>query len=229
MITVRKSNERGHFDHGWLDTRHTFSFADYHDPEFMGFRSLRVINEDRVQPDVGFGRHGHRDMEIVTIVLSGELAHQDSMGNGSTIRRGDVQRMSAGTGVLHSEMNPSKNEPVHFFQIWILPERRNLAPGYEQKKFSDDERRNTLRLVASNDGREGSVSVHQDASLYSSIVDGSVAHDFAEGRYGWIQVARGEVDVNGTKLTAGDGAAIEGERSLTIKGNDAEILLFDLA
>ena len=229
MITVRKANDRGHFDHGWLDTHHTFSFADYHDADFMGFRSLRVINEDRVQPDIGFGRHGHRDMEIVTIVLSGELAHQDSMGNGSVIRRGDVQRMSAGTGVLHSEMNPSKTEPVHFFQIWILPEQRNLKPGYEQKKFTDDERRNVLRLVASHDGSEGSVTVHQDASLYSSIVDGSVSHAFAEGRFGWIQVASGEVDINGTKLSAGDGAAIANEGEVKIEGRNAEILLFDLA
>ena len=229
MIKVRKSNERGHFDHGWLNTYHTFSFADYHDPEFMGFRSLRVINEDRVQPDVGFGRHGHRDMEIVSIVMSGELAHQDNMGNGSVIRRGDVQRMSAGTGVLHSEMNPSKSDPVHFFQIWILPEHRNLAPGYEQKTYSDDEKRNALRLVASRDGRNGSVTVHQDASLYSSIIDGSVAHTFADNRYGWIQVAKGDVDINGMKLSAGDGAAIENEREVTIKGRDAEILLFDLS
>jgi len=228
MITVRKSNERGHFDHGWLDTHHTFSFADYHDPEFMGFRSLRVINEDRVKPAVGFGRHGHRDMEIVTMVMSGELAHQDSMGNGSVIRRGDVQRMSAGTGVLHSEMNPSKNEPVHFFQIWILPERRNLTPGYEQKTFADDERRNVLRLVASPDGSDGSVTVHQDASLYAAIVDGSVSHAFAENRFGWIQVASGEVDVNGTKLSAGDGASIANEREVKISGR-GEILLFDLA
>ena len=227
MITVRKANDRGHFDHGWLDTHHTFSFADYHDAEFMGFRSLRVINEDRVQPDIGFGRHGHRDMEIVTIVLSGELAHQDSMGNGSVIRRGDVQRMSAGTGVLHSEMNPSKTEPVHFFQIWILPEQRNLKPGYEQKTFTDDERRNVLRLVASHDGSDGSVTVHQDASLYSSIVDGSVSHTFGDGRYGWIQVASGDVEINGTKLSAGDGAAIVGESEVKIKGQ-GEILLFDL-
>jgi len=229
MITVRKSNERGHFDHGWLDTYHTFSFADYHDAEFMGFRSLRVINEDRVKPDVGFGRHGHRDMEIVTLVMSGQLAHQDSMGNGSVIRRGDVQRMSAGTGVLHSEMNPSPDEPVHFFQIWIMPERRNITPGYEQTTFSDDDRRNVLRLVASHDGAEGSVTIHQDAQLYSSLLDGNVTHTFAPGRYGWIQVAKGEVEINGTKLTAGDGAAIADEREVKIDGRDAEILLFDLA
>jgi len=230
MITIRKSDQRGHFDHGWLDTYHTFSFADYHDPAFMSFRSLRVINEDRVQPAIGFGRHGHRDMEIVTLVMSGQLEHQDSMGNGSIIRRGDVQRMSAGTGVLHSEMNPSKDEPVHLFQIWILPERPGLTPEYEQKAFPDDQRRNMLKLVASNDGREGSVTIHQDASLFSSIIaDGSVTHDFGDKRHGWLQVASGEVDVNGTTLVAGDGAAISNEREVTIRSADAEILLFDLA
>ena len=225
MITIRKSEERGHFDHGWLDTYHSFSFGDYYDPANMGFRALRVINEDRVAPGGGFGRHGHRDMEIVTLVMSGQLAHQDSMGNGSVIRRGDVQRMSAGTGVLHSEMNPSDKEPVHLFQIWILPERNGLKPEYEQTKFTDDERRNTLKLVASN---QGPVTIHQDASLYSSILDGEVKHEFAAGRYGWLQVASGSIDVNGTKLEAGDGAAISGEASVTI-GGKGEILLFDLA
>jgi redox-sensitive bicupin YhaK (pirin superfamily) len=229
MITIRKSNERGHFDHGWLNTYHTFSFADYHDPSFMGFRSLRVINEDRVRPDVGFGQHGHRDMEIVSIVLSGELAHHDSMGNGSVIRRGDVQRMSAGSGVLHSEMNPSKDEPVHFFQIWIMPERRGITPEYEQKAFSDDEKRNVLKLVASHDGRDGSVTMHQDASLYSSLLDGSVAYSYAPGRYGWIQVAKGEVEINGVKLGAGDGASIADEKDVMISGRGAEFLLFDLS
>jgi len=229
MITVRKSNDRGHFDHGWLNTYHTFSFADYHDSSFMGFRSLRVINEDRVQPDVGFGQHGHRDMEIVSIVLSGELAHRDSMGNGSVIRRGDVQRMSAGSGVLHSEMNPSKDELVHFFQIWILPERRGLKPEYEQKTFADDEKKNVLKLVASHDGREGSVTIHQDASLYASLLAGSVTHAYAENRAGWIQVAKGEVEINGVALGAGDGAAITDEREVKINGRDAEFLLFDLA
>ena len=225
MITIRKSEERGHFDHGWLDTYHSFSFADYYDPANMGFRALRVINEDRVAPGGGFGRHGHRDMEIVTMVMSGQLAHQDSMGNGSVIRRGDVQRMSAGTGVLHSEMNPSDKEPVHLFQIWILPERNGLKPEYEQTKFTDDERRNTIKLVASN---QGPVTIHQDASLYSSILDGEVKHEFAAGRYGWLQVASGSIDVNGMKLEAGDGAAISGEASVTI-GGKGEILLFDLA
>ena len=228
MITVRKSNDRGHFDHGWLNTYHTFSFADYYDPSFMGFRSLRVINEDRVQPDVGFGQHGHRDMEIVSIVLSGELAHRDSMGNGSVIRRGDVQRMSAGSGVLHSEMNPSKDESVHFFQIWILPERRGLKPEYEQKTFGDDEKKNVLKLVASHDGREGSVTIHQDASLYTSLLDGDVSYSYAPNRAGWIQVARGEVDINGVTLSAGDGAAIDDERDVKISGRGAEFLLFDL-
>jgi len=225
MITIRKSEERGHFDHGWLDTYHSFSFADYYDPANMGFRALRVINEDRVAPGGGFGRHGHRDMEIVTLVMSGQLAHQDSMGNGSVIRRGDVQRMSAGTGVLHSEMNPSDKEPVHLFQIWILPERNGLKPEYEQTKFTDDERRNTLKLVASN---QGPVTIHQDASLYSSILDGEVKHEFAAGRYGWLQVASGSIDVNGMTLEAGDGAEISGEASVTI-GGKGEILLFDLA
>src|SRR6266849_9591665 len=227
MITIRKSEERAHFDHGWLDTYHTFSFADYNDPKWMGFRTLRVINEDRVQPGVGFGRHGHRDMEIVTLVMSGELAHQDSMGNGSVIRRGDVQRMSAGTGVLHSEMNPSKDKPAHLFQIWILPERHGITPSYEQKTFSDDERRNVLKLVASHDGRDGSVTIQQDAALYSAIVDGPLTHTFSPGRHGWLQVAQGEVDINGQKLTAGDGAAISGESEVTINGR-GEILFFDL-
>jgi redox-sensitive bicupin YhaK (pirin superfamily) len=229
MITIRKSDERGHFDHGWLDTYHTFSFADYHDSNFMGFRSLRVINEDRVKPNVGFGRHGHRDMEIVTLVMSGQLAHQDSMGNGSVIRRGDVQRMTAGTGVLHSEMNPSADEPVHLFQIWILPERHGLTPGYEQKTVSDEQRRNQLKLVASRDGRDGSVTIHQDATLYSALLDdASVTHAFGDGRYGWLQVASGDVEVNGQKLVAGDGAAISSEREVKISGRGAEILLFDL-
>jgi redox-sensitive bicupin YhaK (pirin superfamily) len=229
MITIRKSDERGHFDHGWLNTYHTFSFADYHDPNFMGFRSLRVINEDRVKPGVGFGRHGHRDMEIITLVMSGQLAHQDSMGNGSVIRRGDVQRMTAGTGVQHSEMNPSPDEPVHLFQIWILPERHGLTPGYEQQTVSDEQRRNRLKLVASRDGRDGSVTIHQDATLYSALLDdASVTHTLGDGRYGWIQVAAGGVDINGMRLDAGDGAAIANEREVTITGRGAEILLFDL-
>ncbi len=229
MITIRKGGDRGHFDHGWLDTYHTFSFADYHDPEFMGFRALRVINDDRVQAGRGFGTHGHRDMEIITYVLEGELSHQDSMGTGSVIRPGEVQRMSAGTGVMHSEKNAS-DELVHLLQIWILPERHGITPSYEQKAFPPAERDGRLRLVASRDGRDGSLTIHQDADLYTVMLrDGaSVAQDFRPGRYGWVQVARGTVTVNGKPLTAGDGAAIEAEPRLTIAG-DGEVLLFDLA
>ena len=229
MITVRKAEDRGHFNHGWLDTYHTFSFADYYDPNFMGFRDLRVINEDRVQPGRGFGTHGHRDMEIITYILEGELAHRDSMGTGSVIRPGEVQRMSAGTGVMHSEMNPSPEKPVHLLQIWILPEREGIKPGYEQKTFPETERQGRLRLVASPDAREGSLEIHQDVDLFASTLrDGkAVAHEFRPNRYGWLQVARGSVDVNGKKLNAGDGAAIEGERSIALRGN-GEVLLFDL-
>ena len=229
MITVRKAEDRGHFNHGWLDTYHTFSFADYYDPNFMGFRDLRVINEDRVQPGRGFGTHGHRDMEIITYILEGELAHRDSMGTGSVIRPGEVQRMSAGTGVMHSEMNPSPEKPVHLLQIWILPEREGIKPGYEQKTFPETERQGRLRLVASPDAREGSLEIHQDVDLFASTLrDGTaVAHEFRPNRYGWLQVARGSVDVNGKKLNAGDGAAIEGERSIALRGN-GEVLLFDL-
>ncbi|HEX9986109.1 MAG TPA: pirin family protein [Thermoanaerobaculia bacterium] len=230
MINIRKASDRGHANHGWLDTYHTFSFADYHDPEFMGFRTLRVINEDRVSPGVGFGTHGHRDMEIVSYVLEGALGHKDSMGNGSVIRPGDVQRMSAGTGVMHSEMNPSETEPVHFLQIWILPDRRNITPGYEQKNFSTEERNGQLRLVAAPDGRDGAVTIHQDVEIYASLLDGetAVTHEFRPGRYGWLQVTRGEAEVNGQKLAAGDGAAISDESSVTIRGTGAEVLLFDL-
>lgn len=228
MITIRRTGDRGHFDHGWLNTYHTFSFADYYDPRFMGFRDLRVINEDRVKPGVGFGTHAHRDMEIVSYVLEGTLAHRDSMGTGSMIRPGEVQRMSAGTGVTHSEMNPSDEEPVHFLQIWILPERKGITPGYEQKKFEDDERRGTLRLVASRDGRDGSVTIHQDVAIYSTLLDGgAITYAFAPNRYGWVQVTRGEIELNGQRLSAGDGAAIENESSLTLGGN-GEVLLFDL-
>jgi hypothetical protein len=225
MIRVRKADERGHFDHGWLDTFHTFSFADYYDPEFMGFRTLRVINDDRVAARRGFGTHGHRDMEIITYVLEGELSHADSMGTGSVIRPGEVQRMSAGTGVMHSEKNES-DKPVHLLQIWILPERHGITPSYEQKTFPRDEH---LRLVASHDGREGSVTIHQDVDLYATTLrDGaSVSFDFRPNRYGWLQVARGSVSLNGTELHAGDGAAIEKEPQITIAG-DGEVLLFDL-
>lgn len=228
MITIRKSADRGHFDHGWLDTYHTFSFADYHDPRFMGFRALRVINDDRVEPGRGFGKHGHRDMEIVTLVLSGALGHHDSMGNGSVIRPGEVQRMSAGTGVMHSEVNPSDDEAVHLLQIWIVPERGGITPSYEQKKFEDIERTNTLRLVASPDARDGSVKIQQDVSLYSTILQaGTVTHTFAPNRHGWLHVAKGDVTLNGEKLTGGDGAAISEESAVTITGG-GEVLLFDL-
>ena len=229
MIRIRKADERGHFDHGWLNTYHTFSFADYYDESFMGFRELRVINEDRVRGGNGFGTHAHRDMEIVSYVLEGELEHRDSMGNGSIIRPGDVQRMSAGTGVQHSERNPLPDQLVHFYQIWILPGQRGITPSYEQKHFTPEERRGTLRLVASPDGREGSVKLHQDVSIYSGILDGeSGRHEFAPNRYGWLQVARGVVSVDGVRLSAGDGAAIAEEKAVTINGTGAEVLLFDL-
>ena len=234
MITIRRAEERGHADHGWLDTRHTFSFADYHDPEHMGFGDLRVINEDRVQPGTGFGTHGHRDMEIISYVLEGELAHQDSMGNGSTIRPGEVQRMSAGTGVRHSETNPSRERPVHFLQIWIQPSRPGVEPGYEQKAFPAGERRGKLRLVASPDGRDGSLTIHQDARLSLALLANGerVVHAVAKGRRAWVQVARGELTLNGERLHAGDGAAVEGETALEIVAENAEpaeALVFDLA
>ena len=229
MIKVRKASERGHFDHGWLDTFHTFSFADYWDQDFMGFRSLRVINEDRVAPGGGFGTHGHRDMEIVTYVLEGALAHRDSTGAEGVLRPGEVQRMSAGTGVMHSEMNGSKTEPVHFLQIWMLPEKGGIRPGYEQKQFDENGRIGKLRLVAAPDARDGALKIHQDAAIYTTTLDGgSVTHTFAANRYGWVQVARGSVEVNGQKLSAGDGAAIENESAVTIAGK-GEVLLFDLA
>jgi quercetin 2,3-dioxygenase len=227
MFTVRKADERGHFDHGWLNTYHTFSFADYHDPNFMGFRTLRVINEDRVQANNGFGTHAHRDMEIISYVLEGTIAHRDSMGNGSIIRPGEVQRMSAGSGVTHSEKNPG-NELVHFYQIWILPDRRGITPSYEQKRFADDERRGKFRVVASPDGRDDSVTIHQDVLLQTALLEGKpVTYTFAPDRYGWLQVARGEVKVGGETLVAGDGMAISGEKSVTVDGT-GEVLLFDL-
>jgi quercetin 2,3-dioxygenase len=227
MFTVRKADDRGHFDHGWLNTYHTFSFADYHDPDFMGFRTLRVINEDRVQANNGFGTHAHRDMEIISYVLEGTIAHRDSMGNGSIIRPGEVQRMSAGSGVTHSEKNPG-NELVHFYQIWLLPDRRGITPSYEQKRFDDEERRGRFRVVASPDGRDGSVTMHQDVLLQTALLDGKpVTYTFAPDRYGWLQVARGEVKVAGQTLVAGDGMAISGEESVTVDGN-GEVLLFDL-
>jgi len=233
MITLRKSRERGYADHGWLDSFHTFSFADYYDARHMGFRSVRVINEDVVAPGRGFGTHPHRDMEIVTYVLEGSLEHKDSMKNGSVIRPGDVQRMSAGTGVTHSEFNPSKEEHTHLLQIWILPERTGLEPSYEQKTFTEDDKRGRLRLVASRGGRDGSVEIHQDADLYASILDGdqTVRHAIRADRHAWLQVVSGEVNLNGQHLVAGDGAAISAEPSVEIgaKSDRAEILLFDLA
>ncbi len=231
MITIRKAKDRGHFDFGWLDTYHSFSFGDYYDPQFMGFRSLRVINEDRVAPRRGFPRHGHRDMEIITYVLEGELQHNDSMGNGSVIRPGDAQRMTAGTGVTHSEAN-SSDAPVHLLQIWILPAAAGLTPGYEQKAFAIDEKLNQLRLIAAADGRAGAVTVHQDASIYASVLEPGreVVHQIAPGRHAWLQVARGAVTLNGISLDQGDGAAISNEAAATITGRDrAELLLFDLA
>ena len=232
MIQVRKSNERGHANHGWLDTHHTFSFADYHDPEHMGFRALRVINEDRVAPAQGFGRHGHRDMEILSYVLEGGLAHEDSTGGGGVIRPGEVQRMSAGTGVMHSEFNASRSEPVHFLQIWLLPERRGIAPGYEQKHFPPEQRAGQLRLIASPDAAEGSLRIHQDARVYTTLLGKgqSVTQALAPGRHAWVQVARGQVRIGDAVLSAGDGAALSDERSVTLTADEAsEVLLFDLA
>lgn len=234
MITLRRADERGHADHGWLESRHTFSFADYHDPAHMGFSDLRVINEDRVEPGQGFGTHGHRDMEIISYVLEGELSHRDSMGTGSVIRPGEVQRMSAGTGVRHSEMNASPDRPAHFLQIWILPDRAGHAPSYEQKAFPEAERQGRLRLVASPDGAEGSLTIHQDARMYAGLLgEGEqVRLPLAAGRKAWIQLARGELSVNGQALRAGDGAAATGEAALELTGQGAapaEVLVFDLA
>jgi redox-sensitive bicupin YhaK (pirin superfamily) len=232
MITIRGANERGHFDHGWLNTYHTFSFDQYYDPRYMGFRNLRVINEDFVAAGRGFPMHGHRDMEIITYILEGALKHEDSMGNGSIIRPGDVQRMSAGTGVRHSEKNASPDERVHLLQIWILPDTLNLEPEYEQKAFSEDERRGKLKLIASPDGAEGSVRVHQDVTLFASILGAGerVERTMDANRYAWIQVARGSITVNDKIAEQGDGAIVMGESSLQIAGNEAsELLLFDLA
>jgi redox-sensitive bicupin YhaK (pirin superfamily) len=232
MLEVRRGQERGLAEHGWLKSFHTFSFADYHDPKHMGFGPLRVINEDRVQPGQGFGTHGHSDMEIISYVLDGGLAHKDSMGNGSVIRPGDVQRMSAGTGVRHSEYNASDRDPVHFLQIWIEPSERGIAPSYEEKHFDDASKRGKLRLIASRDGRDGSVRVHQDADLYAALVDGdeSVSFTPAPGRRVFVHVVRGEAEVNGQPLEAGDAMKLWGgdNRVRVEKGRDAEILLFDL-
>ncbi len=233
MLVLRNAHDRGHADHGWLDSYHTFSFADYHDPAHMGFGALRVINEDRVAPGTGFPTHGHRDMEIVSYVLDGALEHKDSMGNGSVIRPGDVQRMSAGSGIRHSEANASKSDPVHFLQIWIVPERKGLEPGYEQKAFTSEEKRGKLRLVGSRDGRDGSVTIHRDVDFYATVLGASdaVSHELKSGRVAWVQVARGSAKLNGEPLYPGDGAAVDEAGKLELAGTsaDAEVLLFDMA
>ena len=231
MNALRKSSERGFADHGWLKSFHTFSFAGYYDPANMGFGPLRVINEDRVAPGQGFGKHPHRDMEIISYVLEGELEHKDSMGTGSVIRPGDVQRMSAGTGVFHSEYNPSPRNAVHFLQIWIEPDELGIEPGYEQKYFAPQDKRGKLRLIASADGRDGSVSIHQDAELYAALVDGGeqVIHRLGEDRRAYVHVARGAASVNGQALEAGDALKVDGEADVRIEqGKNAEVLVFDL-
>ena len=232
MINIRHSNQRGGGDYGWLNTRHTFSFDQYYDPRFMGFRSLRVINEDVVAPAGGFPTHPHRDMEIITYVLEGALEHKDSLGTGSVIRPGDGQRMSAGRGIRHSEMNASAKDPVHLLQIWIMPDKPGHEPSYEQKAFPNDEKRGKLRLIASPDGGDGSVTIHQDARLYVSLLSpgDEVTHALDKGRFAWLQVAKGAVELNSKPLQQGDGVAISDEPTLSIKGTkDAEVLLFDLA
>jgi redox-sensitive bicupin YhaK (pirin superfamily) len=231
MLKIIRSDERGQADHDWLKARHTFSFADYHNPEMMGFGPLRVINEDRVAPGKGFGTHPHRDMEIITYIIDGALQHKDSMGNGSTIRPGDVQRMTAGTGVLHSEFNASNDELVHLLQIWILPEQNSLAPGYEENHFSREERLNRWRLLASRDGREGSLTIHQDVDLYAAVLSKgqSLDHQFDSNRQAFLQVVRGTVGIGGEELSDGDGAMLELENALGIvAASDAEMLLFDM-
>lgn len=233
MITVRRSNERGGGNHGWLKTRHTFSFSDYYDPRHMGFRDLRVINEDWVAPEQGFGTHGHRDMEILTYVISGGLKHRDSMGNGAVIHPHEWQRMSAGTGVRHSEMNASAAEPVHLYQIWILPEAEGIAPGYEQKVFPPEEKTGKLKLIASREADGGALKIHQDVKVYNAVLGGGdeeLVYQLGAHRHAWVQVVRGTVNVNGTSLDVSDGAAISQEETLTIKADaEAEIILFDLA
>ncbi|MBI3828728.1 MAG: pirin family protein [Planctomycetes bacterium] len=232
MLKIRKASERGHFNHGWLDTYHSFSFGGYHDPAHMGFRALRVINEDQVAPGEGFGMHPHNDMEIVTLVLSGALEHKDSMGNGEVLKPGELQRMSAGTGILHSEFNPSKSEPVHLYQIWIKPDRKGLPPSYEQKAFDPAQRKNRLQLVAARGGPDGALAINQDAQLYLGALDkGSAAtHKLESGRHAWLQVLKGSVEVGGETLSAGDAAGISEQREVELKARDAaEILLFDLS
>ncbi|AWJ86626.1 quercetin 2,3-dioxygenase (plasmid) [Azospirillum sp. TSH58] len=232
MITIRNRDERGAVNMGWLNSKHSFSFGHYYDPAHMGFRALRVINDDRVIPGAGFPTHGHADMEIVSYVLDGALEHKDTLGTSSVIRPGDVQRMSAGSGIRHSEYNASKKDPVHFLQIWILPNEEGMVPGYEQKAFEREEKQGRLRLVGSQDGRDGSVTIHQDVDLYATLLDegDSVTHELRPGRHAWVQVARGQVRLNGTVLKEGDGAAISNESALTLDGVvSAEVLLFDLA
>jgi redox-sensitive bicupin YhaK (pirin superfamily) len=232
MLTIRKAEDRGHANHGWLDSYHTFSFANYYDPKHMEFRALRVINEDRVSPGAGFGTHGHRDMEILTYVLEGALEHKDSIGTGSVIKPGDVQRMSAGTGIQHSEFNHSKTDSVHFLQIWLLPEKKGLPASYEQREFGLAQNPGKLHLVAARDGREGAITVHQDVDLYAAVLEPNqrVAYTLQAQRYAWVQVARGEITLNGLPLDKGDGAAISDETDIVIEARtDAEILLFDLA
>jgi len=231
MIAYRKSSERGHAEHGWLDSFHSFSFADYYDPAHMGFGPLRVINEDRVQPGMGFGTHGHRDMEIVSYVLEGELSHKDNMGNGSVIEPGDVQRMSAGRGVMHSEFNPSADKAVHFLQIWIEPNVTGIRPSYEQKRVDASAKRGRLVPIATPEGRDGSVTIHQDATIFATLLDGAerVSHDVAEGRRAYVHVARGSVAVNGERLGPGDAVKLDGGTRIALSdGDDAEVLLFDL-
>lgn len=232
MLTIRKAEERGHANHGWLNSYHTFSFANYYDPAQMGFRALRVINEDRVSPGAGFGTHGHRDMEIVTYVLEGAIEHKDSIGNGSIIYPGEVQRMSAGTGIMHSEFNHSKTEPVHFLQIWLLPETNGLPPSYEQRNFSPAKTPGQLHLVAAKEGREGALAIHQDVDLYAAVLKKGdrISHTLQPQRHAWVQVARGAITINGAPLNTSDGVAISEETEVAIEATtDAEILLFDLA
>ena len=232
MINIRRAEDRGHADHGWLDSHHTFSFADYHDAAHMGFRALRVINDDRVTGGMGFGTHGHRDMEIISYVLEGALAHKDSMGTADTIRPGDVQRMSAGTGVMHSEFNASKTEGVHFLQIWLMPDKRGITPSYEQKRFSDDDKAGKLRLVASPDAADGSLKIHTDARVYAGAFAGgqSTSLSLAKDRHAWVHVARGEVKINGELVKDGDGVALSSESELRVEGTSSgEVIVFDLA
>jgi redox-sensitive bicupin YhaK (pirin superfamily) len=232
MITIRRASERGHAVHGWLDSYHTFSFANYHDPAHMGFRALRVLNEDRVTAGEGFDRHSHRDMEIISYVVEGALEHKDSTGTGAVIKPDDVQRMSAGTGITHSEYNASRRDPVHFLQIWIVPDRRGVPPSYEQKTFSRDDKAGRLRLVASQDGRDGSVSIQADAAMFAGVFSAgqSLVHELADGRHAWVHVVRGKVRINGTELASSDAVGLSGEPKITIDAiEDCELLVFDLA